>query len=605
MRNANGTWSTAVASKAYLDHFVDGAAGPSGKPVFAIGHDWTSTAVYGDPGIQFADHSGQSWAVERVTDSCTQGQEGCGDDETLSVAVASGAVHVAFLRMRKDNVEPGGLIQGIHHAYRTSTGAWTSEVIAVGEDLGPYESALGPPNLAAGPNGALHIVWSQRTGVAPGVWYASNATGAWVSTRLSSIVADAGPKVVVSPANQVVVALPTASGLRLRTRTGSAWGGWTTVSAGRFFDVDLAVDGAGKIHASVGRVDGSQGAAGIAYVSNVSGSWTTTDVAGGQANSPSIAVTAGGIAHIAYQTATPSPGISYATNATGSWVTTVVAADYAMTSVAYAVDGRGVPHVALARQGVGGGIDYGTGAGAWSLTRVSSHPDAGVALAVDVLGVAHLLYGTYFDSTGAPLPNPSIYYMTNKSGAWTTTRIGGNAGTSTRSLVLDRSGHLHAAYTGNVGGVDGLVYATNTSGQWVEHLLTTEPDSDASLAVDGDGHIHIAATRGDTTFRSILYATDSSGAWTVSIRTAGSLDFWPSIAVGPDNRPAIAFSRIGAGVLLYELRSTGWTSRVVSTDPNSGPPSLVIDANGRRNVLVGNNGDYGACPDPLCRPIQV
>jgi hypothetical protein len=586
-RSGASTWTPALVLGSEDDRRVDLAMGPDGILRAAIERRWSSTSVYSDPGVMLVEKTGGSWKTERLTESCRDGKEGCGvNDNPRLLYDASGSVHVATTLLNSV-FGPGTAATAVLHLWRTSTGAIAGETIHGGTT---------PSNamLARGPGGVLHVVWKEWAGTTPGVWYATRATGSWVATRLSVGETDLPPQVAVDGSGKVYVVFGDASGIRLRTRTGTSWTGAVTVVAGTYGDIDLAHGGGGVLHLALGRNDANQTASGIVYATNSGGLWRTHVVTEGQAVSPSIAVDAVGHPHLAYNAAWPSPTIMYATNASGSWTSQSVVSSSTYSVLGYDVDARGVAQAAIGRYGTAPGIFLGArGGAAWSLSRVTSAPVDGVGFATSSIGEAHLLYGT----------DHGIYYATNASGSWKTTRLGPNQGSGRRSLVLDWKGKVHVAFYGQVGTTNGLVYATNKSGSWVSTLVAAGNFLDPALVIDSAGRIRIAARR-DISGQSRIYVTSNvTGTWTPPVAiSSGGLDFDPVIAVDPDGETSVAYWRSDdPQVRLTEQQGTTWVTRLVQIGQNPILPQLVIDSTGLRHIFYDDGTyNYAICSVPNC-----
>ena len=116
--------------------------------------------------------------------------------------------------------------------------------------------------------------------------------------------------------------------LKYATNASGAWVTTTVDSSGEVGEyTSIALDSSGKVHISY---YGGYGG-GLKYATNASGSWVATTVDSGTyyvGKYTSIALDSSGKAHISYYDATsyapPKQDLKYATNASGAWVTTTV-----------------------------------------------------------------------------------------------------------------------------------------------------------------------------------------------------------------------------------------------------------------------------------------
>ena len=105
---------------------------------------------------------------------------------------------------------------------------------------------------------------------------------------------------------------------------------------------------------------------------------------------------------------------------------------------------------------------------------------------------------------------------------------------------------MHVAFFVNSDANPGIYYATNESGGWVTTRVTTDVSYDAtSLALDGNGKAHIALTRGSS---GIYYATNASGSWVATRLTSDDADAQPTVAVDAAGTVHVAFVRSGIGL---------------------------------------------------------
>ena len=495
---------------------------------------------------------------------------------------------------------------GLWHAVEHADGTWTSELVVAAP------SDIVGPDLAIGPDDAVHIAFVRTDAGNEGVYDATNETGSWVVTLVAPLAADAGvgaARVQVSTAGDVDVAWAGPDGVFDATRTGGTWAAPVEVSPDRAASLDLVRDG-GTLHLVFGRTNPFDEPDGIEYATSAGGPWSVETLDAGVDASPRLAVDADGHAHVTYLRASPEPQVRYATDATGSWVTDVVTESWTWLDPSFAVDAAGHHHVAVARQGTEPGLWYGTDAGgSWSMERLTTiAPDGGVGLVVAPDGSASIAYGESIDGTEAQVAEQTAWLATGTPGAWTFTQLATEATTGTHAIARAADGTLHVAFGINDGGERRIAYATDALGSWVvapigaSSALTA--DDNPSIAVDAHGHAHIAfeaaAMSPDRT--SIFYATNASGFWVISRRTTGAPhDLGPSIALDSAGRPRIAYLRQGIGVRAQLFSGSTWTTKTVSSNGNDTGPSIAIDAAGHTHVLYAGGGlRYEVCGVPLC-----
>ena len=558
--NKTGTWSTArVESREAQTR--PAIAVTSGGTVHII----TSAYYKPDPAtyayeLVHATNASGSWVVSPLTDS---------PDFSPSVALdGSGEVHVAFYR--------SGITQyslGAFYATNRS-GTWVVTPVIV---VDPAVDSVWNPSLALDAAGKAHIAFSRSTTEAPwhdGINYATNASGTWITSQITTDRYDQNPSLDLTTAGKVHVAF--SRGLNGGpildvTNTSGNWG-TSQLTHGVDQGPSLAIDGAGKVHlAHMRQLEG------IRYVTNVSGSWTGTQVAstviGGGA---SIALDDGGNARIAYTRFGTNAGLYYASRSTGGWVHERVTSDALARDVALAIDGAGKPHIVYTTS-YPGPVRYATKVnGSWAVTSLTAGGEREPAVAVDDQDGVHVVYSRQ---------GIGLLYATNKSGTWVTTQI--STGTEDRqpSAALDALGKVHVAFwRGPLDTGKGVWYVTNRSGTWKVSAVETDVNSSfPSLDLDADGNAHIAFNNFAT---GVRYATNLSGNWVATqITSAGST---PALAVGVLDTPQIAYpyaagswSGDDPSGMFHAIRtSTGWASDRVTTFREEFRGDLAVDPSG-------------------------
>ena len=385
--------------------------------------------------------------------------------------------------------------------------AWTPETPVAGI----YNTR---PALAMDTDGHLGIAW-ERDDAAPGVFFASDATGSWVTERVST----------------------GADGLP-----------------------DLVFDGAGKAHVVYVREG-----AGLYYATNVTGTWVTTLLRSDTTPwSPSMAIDKLGKLHVAYSSEGFAPGIWYFTNSSGAWVTTRLTTSTWDSEPSLVLDAANKVRIAFVRYDPSalGIYVLSNATGSWVASRATSGPsiDDYPALGIDAAGKLHVAAVRY-DADW----NASLLYLTNATGAWVTTVVGLPSGlkeTGIPALGFDGSGNPEIVagaygddsldtlfrYTGAAMGTSEALFAADESspdlpdilrdgtgrltvayrGAWHApglRLHREDPDADTLIApsvlveapaleIDSNGKRHVAFERFATDATDgTSHATDATGSW--------------------------------------------------------------------------------------------
>jgi hypothetical protein len=205
------------------------------------------------------------------------------------------------------------------------------------------------------------------------------------------------------------------------------------------------------------------------------------------------------------------------------------------------------------------------------ITTVVSQPlatglDDYPSIALDAHGNAHVVFvrWTCFDCT--PNPPKGIYYLTNKSGSWSTPKQLAGADASAPSLRV-RGGHIFVAWErcACIPELPAQVwYGTNVSGSWTK-VKVAENATHPSLALTSTGKPRIAFAR-----QGIRYAIGASSTGNFSKRLltgTTSHDSAPALALMPNGRPIVMWSHFGgANAGTWDGRRTGptsWTTRKI------------------------------------------
>jgi hypothetical protein len=424
-------------------------------------------------------------------------------------------------------------------------GAWTPETIT-------ESFFLSRPSMAILADNHVDIAY-QRNGSGGGIFLATNATGSWVTERLT---------------------------------TGDHWA--PTLDLGPADIVHVA-------YVSFGTD------AGIHHLTNATGSWVdtrlTTDADAGE---PTMVVDGAGKVHIAYPDQGLVPGVFYLTDQTGSWVKTRLTTSTNDWSPDLVLDGSGNLHLAFARfSPENPGLYYlKRTAGTWSAaTRITTNYDDLPALAVDGAGKVHMAFQR-FASLPAVTYYGQLFYATNASGSWQTERLPGCLGDFTigpPAITFNNAGLLHiAAYEADRGtsGATCLQLLSGSLGAWSVDGNNIESNF-PSIAFDGAGTLHLS-------YRS--YLGDWAGIEHRSMSVHGPVelvdrtvtDDAPSLAVEPDGTRHLAYNRTYGAYsergVHYGDDAASWVFERVqygyASDVLSGPPELGLAPDGSARIIT-------------------
>jgi hypothetical protein len=255
---------------------------------------------------------------------------------------------------------------------------------------------------------------------------------------------------------------------------------------------------------------------GIKYLTNSSGSWTTTDI--GRGGYPSIAADASGHVHVCYMGIHPW----YASNRSGDWIKEELFTDSA--------------HLSMLR----------------------------TSIAVDSGGHAYLRYGSYMTFPG------DFYdaYATNASGSWVETSLPLSPLEYLAfdpSIAIDAADHLHISYMGTHAFLTDIIglhlgYATNATGRMRSSIVAsigsnwpewTAMDTDSTNAV----HLCYSYMDADSLYR-LKYASNAQGAWAVSETLTDQID-GSAPSIGVDSSGKVYISHTDTDHRLLVIRGEG------------------------------------------------
>ncbi|MFQ6104337.1 MAG: hypothetical protein ACE5OP_08600 [Candidatus Glassbacteria bacterium] len=394
-----------------------------------------------------------------------------------SVAIdGNDLIHLTWTR---ENPDSGG--QQVIYMEGTS-GGW-GEIIA----LTAGNLICSKPDIAVHTNGSSHVVWLRGSGDAGEVYYATNASGSWITERVTfNGTTDVHPVVAVDGDNIPHV----------------CWAGFDTQS------------GEGKIF----------------YGNRSSGSWEVealTDSYIGDfwtGAAPSISVSQNGVVQIAYRGGNFGDyHIHQATNASGEWTiqelpssntedfNSWVLTDYygACYLAMSGNDGWGFPYHVYHTQSSDRGLT-------WSPRELATGTYSATTpvLGVDWYANSHI---TWEEVSGNMLTG-TIFYSTNQSGSWSSQQITGEWENYSPSLAVDGSGGVHVFYVNS----EGLVGDSTE----VFHLTNSTPTVTLSLIPMGETVIPRGGSLSlDVTVTNVTDTTITGDLWFTGIVAASGVEF--------------------------------------------------------------------------------
>ena len=395
---------------------------------------------------------------------------------------------------------------------------------ATGPDAPPASSTLyDEPSIALDADDTTHLAYIGY-GDAPGIYFATDATDRWVSTRLTTVADDA-------PA--------------------------------------IAIDAEAKNHIVFARYGADPG---IFYATDRSGAWVVTRLSSEQANSPSIAVDPQGHVHIAFDSDSARSGVITLDDTSGDWVRTQVtdAPNDGATAIAVMPDGSS--KIAFARYAPDApGIYVASAptstAGPWTLDRLTTAYDDDPSIVVRSPSEIDVAFAR-FQTEGR-----GLYYATGPR-TWSVTPLTVD---DTRyfgrpSMAIDQTGRATIVYAllRDTGEPYGLYEARQAAdGSWATDLPLNQerrPDDWASLALDTAGREHIAFAELDTGPIPGVYVRDPvkfdlvAGSTLVDDATIAEVDDQHVVTVDPSTGGSTDASTPAIVV------DAAWNARLASGD---------------------------------------
>ena len=175
-----------------------------------------------------------------------------------------------------------------------------------------------------------------------GIHYATDVSGSFVATRLSTSATDANPDIALDSNKKAYVVYERASRIWYRTNRSGSWSTAVQLTTATGHDPVVALDPSGKVHVAF------RGSGGVYEVNNVSGSWKLTRLSRSYADgAPSLGIDANGKVYVLFARANwaANPGIYLATNRSGSYALGQVSPESDIGGMSLAILPDGLAHV--------------------------------------------------------------------------------------------------------------------------------------------------------------------------------------------------------------------------------------------------------------------
>jgi len=212
----------------------------------------------------------------------------------------------------------------------------------------------------------------------------------------------------------------------------------------------------------------------------------------------------------------------------------------------------------------------------WTIEKVTDNTenDRVSGLTTDPAGV-HMIYNHDDGDWEA-------FYATNASGPWQSGRITDNTRDDWGLDIAVKAGNIHIALWWEDTPDREISYCKGKPGNWNIERVTDDGDDDAlpSMIIDKNGYAHMAYTKTTGGDDEIFYANNVTGSWKEEqVTDNGVADFCPSLALDKAGNPHIAFLRMGPFAIFYLKKVAGvWQEqKVVDIPPAATIPSPVLN----------------------------
>jgi hypothetical protein len=290
------------------------------------------------------------------------------------------------------------------------------------------------------------------------------------------------------------------------------------------------------------------------YATNKSGSWVRRRLTSAKDQPYAIAVDAAQKAYIVFRReANDTVHFRLLTNRSGSWVSTRLPIIHSHAyDVHVVVDPNRKLHIAWNTDEHSW---YATNAGgSWVRRRLDNALGNDAQVAVGSDGSVHLLFQQCLNDGSGTCDGAGIYHQTNASGVWTTEHISTDPEDHAQDLLVDPDGSVHLVFSREDNSQAqpdlplGIFYMTNASGTWVTSRAAG-PGRMAQIERAANGTIQVVYAHVDGNL-GIFQATLRNGTWT---RTEVIREYalYPSTGIEPDGRMHIAFMRMAIDPGVY------------------------------------------------------
>jgi len=472
--------------------------------------------------LMYADNVGGVWTTSTIAENLVPYNL----DLTLD---PSGYSHLCWIET------PGFQL---HYAANRS-GVWETETIRIG--------TFSNCRIAAGRQGAVHILFISYDDGSKGMMVAAKASGDWEFTLIDRYVPMpvwtpffSNPQIKLTDddtpyacftyegANYFLPWAEFFTSFRCGTKIEGGWQVEEVLYDGAYdqYDMTMDLDRDNFPHLIFGNGNFTD------YATNVGGAWERFDLLdmGGEASDLQLdEVDAFHFSHYDY-------GLQYSTDASGAWITKQLADPSAPNED--------------------------------PVTALQLHPD----------GFSHAVF-----LRDAPR---DLMYGHNRNGDWTWEQIGEpDSPWQWFSFVLDAEGHAYVGYESRE-----LYLATNRTGDWAVELIDDAVPYDYSgpgLAVGADGTMYAAF--GDLELEELVCAENRSGQWERRIVQSDVAAYAPAIVLDRENAVHLAYSIGGvtpSSLMIADNCSGNWQTEVVASDVEvNGAPSQALDADGNTHLF--------------------
>ncbi|MDD5225316.1 MAG: fibronectin type III domain-containing protein [bacterium] len=458
-----------------------------------------------------------------------------------------------------------------------SSGAWVSTNIY---QFDPFSIFRFRPSIARDDLGAIHILFNEGFNE---FRYITQISGAWYSMGLNaaSSYSDISHSMAAGPSGAPIAV-------------------WTGVCAGNLCLViselertgwnaeaiyDPGMDNIGASVLAMGPDDSMhiiiEKNGNLNYLDNTSGAWTMVEnidwLGGGGGNIFSLGIGADSLAHVSYHSGN---GLMYATNVPmtpfppGDWRTeTIDFGSWFGWNNSLSLGDSGDVHIAYTDDSTPSLKYVSNQSGAWINESVYSDSVFSPSLDLDSGGFAHIA----FCSNG-------LLYSTDSSGSWQTETIDPECWGSV-SLKIAPDQTVHIAYINS----QGLMHADNSGGTWHTEVVIGIM-GECHLDVDQDGKIHITFFDGGAS--ELKYATKSGGNWEISSIDPNLMGLGNSLAVDSTKHPHVIYKK--NNLLYHSSNLLGYFNPITTIVNNSVNSFNSIDVDSQDNPSIGymQNGKY-------------